>query len=53
MDKKTTKYYKLSYGFGNIPNGRLCPLIPHIPHLMTLAPEVSETPVVNIENNTK
>jgi hypothetical protein len=53
MDKKTIKYYKLSHGFGNTPNGRLWPLIPHIPLLMTLAPEVSESPVVNIDNHTK
>jgi hypothetical protein len=53
MDKKTIKYYKLSHGSGNTPNGRLYLLIPHIPHLMTLLPEVSETPVFNIDNNTK
>jgi hypothetical protein len=47
------KYNKLSHGSRNTPNGRMWPLIPHIPNLMTLAPEVSESPVVNIDNHKK
>jgi hypothetical protein len=53
MDKKTIKDYKLSHGSGNTPSGRIWPLIPYISHLMTLAPEISETPAVKIDNHTK
>jgi hypothetical protein len=52
MDKKKLSTTSYHMGQETLQMG-YWPVIPHIPHLMTLTPEVTETSVVNFDNHTK